>query len=51
VDWGAFGETFVTLLVIMDPAGTAPVFVGLTSRMPPGERQRRRCAPCSPPGC
>ena len=40
MDWGAFGETFVTLLVIMDPAGTAPVFVGLTSRMPPGERQR-----------
>ena len=40
MDWQAFGETFVTLLVIMDPAATAPVFLGLTSRMSPGERQR-----------
>ena len=40
MDWRAFGETFVTLLVIMDPAGTAPVFVGLTSRMSAGDRQR-----------
>jgi multiple antibiotic resistance protein len=40
MDWRAFGETFVTLLVIMDPAGTAPVFLGLTSRMSPEERQR-----------
>ena len=40
MDWGALGETFVTLLVIMDPAGTAPIFVGLTSRMSPAQRQR-----------
>jgi len=40
VDWRALGETFVTLLVIMDPVGTSPIFVGLTSRMSPRERQR-----------
>lgn len=37
----AFVEVFVTLLVIMDPAGTAPVFVSLTRGMSP---QRRRWA-------
>jgi multiple antibiotic resistance protein len=36
----AFAETFITLLVIMDPAGTAPIFVGLTARMSSAERQR-----------
>ena len=40
MDWRAFGETFVTLLVIMDPPGTAPIFVGLTDRMTAAERQR-----------
>ena len=40
MDWRTFGEAFVTMLVIMDPAGTAPVFVSLTSRMSPAERQR-----------
>jgi multiple antibiotic resistance protein len=40
VSWRVVGETFVTLLVIMDPAGTAPIFVGLTSRMAAGEQQR-----------
>ena len=40
MSWRVVGETFVTLLVIMDPAGTAPIFVGLTSRMSAGERQR-----------
>ena len=40
MDWNAFGEAFVTMLVIMDPAGTAPVFVGLTSCMAPAQRQR-----------
>ena len=40
MDWATFGEAFVTMLVIMDPAGTAPVFVGLTSRMTPAERRR-----------
>lgn len=40
MDWRIFGEAFVTMLVIMDPAGTAPVFVSLTSRMSPADRQR-----------
>jgi multiple antibiotic resistance protein len=31
VDWPAFAETFVTLFVIMDPIGTAPIFVALTA--------------------
>jgi multiple antibiotic resistance protein len=38
----AFSSTFVTLLVIMDPIGTAPVFLALTARQTP--RQRRRSA-------
>ena len=40
VNWRAFGETFVTLVVIMDPVGIAPVFMGMTARMSPTERQR-----------
>jgi MarC family integral membrane protein len=31
VSWRAFSQTFVLLLVIMDPIGTAPIFVTLTS--------------------
>jgi hypothetical protein len=27
VNWRAFGETFVTLFVITDPIGNAPIFV------------------------
>lgn len=38
VDWRAFGETLVTLLVIMDPAGNTPIFVGLTAEMTPRQR-------------
>lgn len=37
--WRALVEVFVTLLVIMDPAGTAPVFVALTRRMSPSQRR------------
>jgi len=40
VQWRPFGETLVTLLVIMDPAGNAPVFVGLTSDLPSRARAR-----------
>jgi multiple antibiotic resistance protein len=40
MNWRAFGETFVTLLVITDPLGNAPVFLSITRRMSPGERQR-----------
>jgi multiple antibiotic resistance protein len=35
-----FVTVFVTLLVIMDPPGTMPVFMGLVSNQPP-ERQRK----------
>lgn len=40
MSWQAFGETFVTLLVIMDPVGNAPIFVGITRSMDPATRQR-----------
>jgi multiple antibiotic resistance protein len=35
-----FWEAFVTLLVITDPPGVVPVFIGLTSGRPPAERNR-----------
>ena len=35
-----FGEVFVTLLVIMDPAGTVPLFIALTRGREPRERHR-----------
>jgi len=34
------GESFVTLFVIMDPPGTLPVFLALTSAMPAARRIR-----------
>ncbi len=34
------GETFVTLFVIMDPPGTVPIFLGLTSTMTSSGRRR-----------
>jgi multiple antibiotic resistance protein len=42
VDWEAFGETFVTLAVIMDPIGAAPVFLAITRGL--GTAQRRAAA-------
>jgi multiple antibiotic resistance protein len=36
----AFFSTFVTLLVIMDPIGSAPVFMALTAGMTPSARRR-----------
>ena len=39
VDWRTFGETFVTLFVITDPLGNAPVFLTITRRLSPAERQ------------
>jgi multiple antibiotic resistance protein len=35
-----FGEIFVTLLVIVDPPGMIPVFLALTSALPPRDRIR-----------
>jgi multiple antibiotic resistance protein len=42
--WRAFGEALVTLLVIMDPLGNAPVFVSLTSHLDPRESRRAALA-------
>jgi multiple antibiotic resistance protein len=40
VSWAAFGKTFVTLFVVMDPIGTAPVFLSLTRDQPRRGAQR-----------
>jgi MarC family membrane protein len=40
MNWRAFGETFVTLVVITDPIGNAPIFLAVTIRLGPRERQR-----------
>jgi multiple antibiotic resistance protein len=39
VNWRAFGETFVTLFVITDPIGNAPIFVAITRKLTPRQRQ------------
>jgi len=39
VNWRAFAEAFVTLLVIMDPLGTAPIFISLTAGRKPAARR------------
>jgi multiple antibiotic resistance protein len=35
-----FAQAFVTILVVMDPMGTAPVFLSLTADKTPAERHR-----------
>jgi multiple antibiotic resistance protein len=40
VNWRAFGETFVTLVVITDPIGNAPIFVAITRNLTPRQRQQ-----------
>jgi multiple antibiotic resistance protein len=39
MNWRAFGETFVTLFVITDPIGNAPIFVAITRKLDPKQRQ------------
>ena len=39
-DFKFFWETFVTLVVITDPPGVVPVFLGMTSSRPQKERNR-----------
>jgi multiple antibiotic resistance protein len=40
MNWRAFGATFVTLFVITDPIGNAPIFVAITRNLTPKQRQR-----------
>ena len=40
MNWQLFGEAFVTLFVIIDPPGTVPIFLGLTSSMTTQKRRR-----------
>jgi len=40
VNWRAFAEAFITLIVIMDPLGTAPIFISLTAGRKPAARRR-----------
>jgi multiple antibiotic resistance protein len=39
MNWLAFAETLVTLIVIVDPLGTVPVFVSLTANRTPAQRR------------
>jgi multiple antibiotic resistance protein len=36
----ALGETFLTLVVIMDPVGAVPIFIAMTAKLAPDERRR-----------
>ena len=40
MNWRAFAEAFITLLVIMDPLGTAPIFISLTAGRTRAARRR-----------
>ena len=40
MNWRAFSETFITLFVITDPIGNAPIFVAITRELTPKQRQR-----------
>lgn len=40
MNWRAFAETFITLAVIMDPIGSAPIFISLTAGRPLAARRR-----------
>jgi multiple antibiotic resistance protein len=42
VHWDAVGTTFVTITVLLDPVGIAPIFIGTTARLE--RRARRRAA-------
>ena len=40
MSWRAFGEAFITLVVIMDPLGSAPIFIALTAGRSVAARRR-----------
>ena len=39
MDWQLLGETYLTLVVIMDPIGAIPVFIALTAKLSSAERR------------
>ena len=40
MDWQIIGTTFVTITVLMDPVGIAPIFVAMTRTLDPAARRR-----------
>src|SRR5260370_17374012 len=40
MNWRAFAEAFITLVVIMDPLGSAPIFISLTAGLTRAARRR-----------
>src|ERR1700737_1837203 len=40
MSWRAFAEAFVTLVVIMDPLGSAPIFISVRAGRTPASRRR-----------
>jgi len=40
MNWRAFAEAFITLVVIMDPLSSAPIFISLTAGRTPAGRRR-----------
>jgi multiple antibiotic resistance protein len=40
MNWRAFAEAFITLVVIMDPLGSAPIFISLTAGRSAAARRR-----------
>src|SRR5256885_3332015 len=40
MNWRAFSEAFITLVVIMDPLSSAPIFISLTAGRTPAGRRR-----------
>ena len=39
MDWQILGETYLTLVVIMDPVGLVPVFIAMTARLTSAQRR------------
>ncbi len=46
LSWRAFGETFVTLVVITDPLGNAPIFLAITRKLTSSERRQAALRAC-----
>jgi MarC family membrane protein len=50
MNWRAFAEAFITLVVIMDPLGSAPIFISLTAGLTAGGRRRAALVAASAAG-